>query len=240
MKPYHIIAVMITLALALMVVNIDAFIDPGGSPDDEEYYDVWRERYAGYGIPVCIYGDSDNEAVQRVLDSEPMGFMPGGGGDVINIGPGSWLNVYDDHGDADPIDHDTAIFHGVGPDDLLLKRHGSDLLICGRHTILRVVLIRQYCRDNPAWNNEIEEIVFLKTREVWLSDEIYDEVVSGGNYPSSAVVRSVDNIDALNQDWSVQRFSKVLPGRWLANLDCRKDVEGMATARAEEGASQAN
>jgi len=87
--------------------------------------------------------------------------------------------------------------------------------------------LRQYCRNNsgdPPWNNEIEEIVFPKVRESWLSNELYDSLPAGSDFPDAAYRERkyvLEEDQKTDEPWRVRPFRDVLPTAWQSSIHCR-------------------
>lgn len=146
--------------------------------------------------------------------AQPLRYDPGGGGDTIyfsRLGPRSNQQIFDISSPVSLADHDRLIITYAIPAQLEFKRIGDDLAICIPEFQRQLTILNQYCRSHTTadWdteNNEIEEIRFADTGEVWLADSLLPE------FRKTPEALSPDtDIDAPHFTPTVRGFSEVLP-----------------------------
>lgn len=134
---------------------------------------------------------------------------------------GGSARIYDSASPVTLAEHDRIVFL-VPPQRLRLARSGDHLVLCSDADRLEVVIDNQYCRgpgvltDTDTPNNEVEQIVFTKTREIWLTDLLYGQLrkPAGRGYalvdqPPGGGFEAADT--AGRKPWRVRPFSAVLP-----------------------------
>ncbi len=213
-------------AFGVALYYIDDIVGPGGPPP-RDYYERWEDSTEQ---PRCGYTEPISDEARERIEARPMTFMPEGGGDLILSRGSTFANFFDYASPVELDDHDTLVIHLLHTSETRLERLGPDLMICGKGWYFRIVIMRQYCHDisaDPPWNNEIEEIVFPKDRESWLSNELYDSLPAGSEFPDAARrsetygIKEDEDPEALTAAWTLKPFREVLPGAWGTSVQCR-------------------
>jgi len=155
------------------------------------------------------------------------------GADKIYVAAGTLDHLFDYGSPRTAAEHDQLILAEEPPSELNVTRKGSALVLCDKQR-LGVVIIRQYCANadpSDPWNNEIEEIAFPKYGEVWLSDELFAGLTNPAAYapPPELLqeLRAKYSNFSIQNTWRARRFSEVFPAATDADLDCRKDFDGV-------------
>lgn len=155
------------------------------------------------------------------------------GPDKVILENGMLAHLFDYGSPRTAEEHDQLIMPEEPPSELKPERKGSALLLCDKER-LGVVIVRQYCIEKEGsapWNNEIEEIVFPKYGEVWLTDELYAGVANPASYAPAPTqlqeLRAKYPGFVIQNTWRARRFSEVLPAATDVNTDCRKDFDGV-------------
>lgn len=158
--------------------------------------------------------------------------QPGGGGDRVILNGAARIVIFDSSSPTTAEEHDTIILRQAHPTAYHFQRVGADLLICATAYWQEILIVRHYCSDataEPPWNNEIEEITFADAGETWLSDEIYDGLGDGEEYPGVERIRDhyrveADRAELAAKGWRVRPFREVLPRSWFTSFYCNEDL----------------
>lgn len=215
------LAVLGVVAGGFLLLNIDEVIGPGDPPPEDYFTRVYlQDRPAG-----CDGAKPIEQAVAQETDT----VLTGAGSDTVTLNPDWRLEVFDTASPREPDRHDTLILSSANPARIRLERSGPHLLICGDADRTEAVLIRQYCRGaDPArpWNNEFEEIAFPLAREIWLTDDLFDDLSEPADFPSASRVAEVyglgQEVSAAARKWRVRPYRDVLPSAWWSSVDCRR------------------
>lgn len=226
-KPWFLILLVLAVVALPTLVFVDRQLGHGG-PAPEDYY---REMstMGRYGGARCE--GSDGVTLARLGGQQLHYIYPGAGGDSFIAGTGTPFITFDFDSPQTGDSHDILVVAGVVPDKLDFSRQGPHLLICGRADAIEIIVARQYCHGETAdgpWNNQYEEIAFPSVREIWLTDELYEEYRATGDL---AAITRADEIDELKpsitqtpEKWIVHSFSDALPNDWFAAFACRRDL----------------
>ncbi len=152
---------------------------------------------------------------------------PGGGADTLVIGDAGpvYHFVFDSSSPVTLMEHDRIIFEAFLPDDLRLERIGDNLAICHAANRYEMLIEGQYCGGRSLstmdWpNHQIEEIVLVAAREVWLADVLFAEYrMNPGALPP--LERDPTTGATTSRDgWRVRPFSQVLPDAGVPATSC--------------------
>ena len=148
--------------------------------------------------------------------------LPGGGGDTVFLGEvrptdsAAYHYIFDTASPITLANHDLLVFPTQRPSDYNLKVDGDSLVMCHRNARHEVVIEGQYRRsavlsevDTP--NNEIEQIAFLQSRVIWLSDILFKEYRRNPKalFADSRIYDAAVKPTA----WTVRPFSQALPSQ---------------------------
>ena len=127
--------------------------------------------------------------------------------------------------------HDTIVLRQAHPSGYQFIRVGADLLICSTSYWQEILIVRHFCMDNEdkrPWNNQIEEITFSHAGEIWLADDIYDQLELGKIFPSANRINKKYRLKKFAEHaakvWRVRPFRDVLPLKWFASASCSKNL----------------
>jgi hypothetical protein len=134
-----------------------------------------------------------------------------------------YLFVHDTASPTTLDNHDRLLIANTEAKEWRKERVGDHLVLCLDRASSEIVIDSHYCKasqlslvDTP--NQEIEQIVFMKSGDIWLADALFDEWrASGLTFPPAQndLYQRADG-----QPWRVQRFSEVLPDTAKATATC--------------------
>ncbi len=217
-------AVLGAAVIAALTWQIDRLIDSGPPPPDrhEPIRGVTVER------PEACGPAKDDNALKALRDFSL--FLPHGGGDTVILGNSFHGIIFDSASPTELDTHDRLILRGRLPEETRFIRVGPHLLICGEDPRSEILWLRHYCHgthDGEPWNNSIEEIKFPEAREIWLRDDLLDELLSAPNTRSAGTEEFEDPLIWITElslsRWTLRPFSEALPGDWLSSVQCRLD-----------------
>lgn len=158
-----------------------------------------------------------------------MDILPGGGGDTVVVGgPNRSIRIYDSSSPVLPGNHDRLMLPDVSPRNLRRLRAGDHLVLCEDAARLEVVIENQFCRAAgdlsvvDTFNNEIEEIIFPKTGEIWLTDVLYARFRANPKLTPFADEMGAYGTDRKPSQWRIRPFSSALPKWSRKSGDCRQ------------------
>lgn len=141
----------------------------------------------------------------------------GGGGDTFIVSD-PWDIYHFMFDSASPVTletHDSVLFKTMSPKDFEIKRVNDHLVFCHSINSYELVIDSHYCRqkglsevDTP--NNEVEEIIWRDTGEIWMTDQLFEaHSRSGRAGPIPHVFKYGENSES--RQWKIRPFSEVIP-----------------------------
>jgi hypothetical protein len=176
-----------------------------------------NERRPGAAFDYCGFGTG---AAQGAIE-------PGGGGDTMIITAnyaGSYHYIYDRSSPVTLDNHDRFILSGIEPAKVELKRVNDSLAFCIPSMPYELHIEGHYCHAEglspiDTDNHEVEEIRFLSTGEIWLSDAL---IAAYRENPQALDLTTTDELGPIIPpgQWKVRPFSEVMPNYSKPALDC--------------------